>query len=473
MKKENKNFLYNVLYQVFTFIIPLITTPYISRVLGVDNVGIYSYTYSIVYYFMLITMLGINNYGSRTIAKSTNDNDKLSYYFCSIYYLQLFCGIVMLILYNILVLFVFKEYRSAFLIQNIYILSAIFDINWLYFGLEKFKITISRNVIIKLCSLIFIFLFVKTKSDLLIYIIIASGSTLLSQLYLWLFVKKNVKITKVKIRDIFKNFKPCLILFVPVVAYGIYRVMDKTMLGKISGTIVLGYYENAEKIINIPISFINALGTVMLPNISKIVNDSKELEKKIYASFKLCLFFVVPIFFGLLTIGKDFSVVFFGKDFSNSGIIIQYLSITIVFSAITNVIRTNYLIPKEMDKIYVSSTIIGAIINFIINLCLIPKYGYIGACIGTILAEFSVMLVQLLYVRKEINIYKIYKILLEYTLKSIIMTIFLLIIDLIIKNITLKIIFQIICGVLIYFALNYKFILYDFLNIEKNYLKRL
>lgn len=470
MKAENKNFLYNVIYQVFIFIVPLITTPYISRILGANNIGIYSYTYSIVYYFMLATMLGINNFGARTIAKSKS-KEKRSYAFSSIYYLQLLCGILMLIIYNLLVIFVFKQYKLFFFVQNIYLISSIMDINWLYFGLEKFKITISRNIIIKICSLIFIFLFVKSENDLLIYTLIVSASTLISQLYLWFFVRKNINFVKVKIGDILSNLKPCIILFIPTIAYGIYRVMDKTMLGFLSGTIVLGYYENAEKIINIPISFINALGTVMLPSASKVTDNPNELQNKIRATFKLCLCFVIPMVFALLVIGKDFAIVFFGNEFKDSGFIIQLLSITIIFSAIANVIRTNYLIPKEKDKIYVISTIVGAIVNFIINLSLIPRFGYFGACIGTIAAEFLVMFIQGWTVRTEINLKPLYSFFTSYVLKGIVMVIGMLLVGHFIDSIIIKLIIQIIVGIGIYFLLNYKYILYEFFAIKKNELQ--
>lgn len=467
MRKENKNFLYNVVYQVFIFIIPLISTPYVSRVLGADNIGIYSYTYSIVYYFMLATMLGINNYGAREIAKifTLKSKEKLSYSFCSMYYLQLFMGIVMLIGYNVLSIFCFHEYNKIFLVQNLFLISAILDINWLFFGLEKFKVTITRNIIIKLISLILIFIFVRGREDLIIYTLILSFTTLISQVYLWLVARKHISLVKVKLKDVCSNLKPCAILFIPVIAYSIYRVMDKTMLGAISGTTALGYYENAEKLINIPICFINALGTVMLPSMSKI-SDEDEVAKKTLQSFKLSLCFIIPMFFGILAIGNPFSLVFFGNEFEESGIILNYLAITIIFSAISNIVRTNLLIPRGKDKIYVTSTVIGAVINFGINLLLIPKFSYIGACIGTILAEFSVMLYQLIYVKKYINAYEIFKIFGEYLIKSLIMFIVIILVGMYIKNDFVRIIVQVVVAVIIYFALNYKYILFEFFGIK-------
>lgn len=463
MKAENKNFIYNVIYQIFIYIVPLITTPYISRVLGVENIGTYSYTYSIVYYFMLATMLGINNYGSRTIAIEKSEGKDISYKFCSIYYLQLFLGILMLIIYNIVIFLFFSEYRVISLIHNLFLISSILDINWLFFGLERFKLTISRSILIKIVSMLLIFILVKNENDLFKYTLIMSGSTLISQLYLWIFAKKIIKFKKIKIKDIIYNFKKCIVLFIPVISYSIYRVMDKTMLGSLSGTTALGYYENAEKIINIPVSFLSALGTIMIPSMSK-TRRKDEFMSKIYQSFELCFCFIIPMFFGLLAIGKNFSVIFFGEDFVESGIIIRLLTPTIICTAIANVIRTNYLIPKEKDKIYVKSTIFGAIVNFIVNLILIPKLSYYGAAIGTILAEFLVMLYQIIKTRDTIDFRYVLKIFGKYLIKGFIMFCIIMLLDLLIDNLIVKLIAQISVAFVIYFIMNRRYIIEDFLG---------
>ena len=230
MKKVNKNFMYNMVYQILLYIIPFIVTPYISRVLGAENIGIYSYTYSIVTYFMLLTLLGINNYGTRNIARNHKNREKLSFTFSSIYYLQIIMGIIMLVIYNISIIFMDKAYTMLFIINNLFIISAILDINWLFFGLEEFKITTVRNGIIKIVSVLLIFLLVKEKQDLWKYLLIMSGSLVISQLYLFLFRKKYVDFKKVKIKDITKHIKSICVLFIPVIAYSVYRVMDKTMI---------------------------------------------------------------------------------------------------------------------------------------------------------------------------------------------------------------------------------------------------
>lgn len=465
MKTQNKNFIYNVIYQIFIFIIPMISTPYISRVLGVDAVGTYSFTYSIVYYFMLFSMLGINNYGARTIAKNVDNKDKLNKEFTSIYILQLILNIISIFLYILFISVSNYSDKNIMTVQLIFLISVAFDINWFFFGLEKFKITISRNIIIKILSLVMIFVFIKESSDLWKYTLIMSLSTLISQLYLWLFVKRETRFVHVSVCDIYKNLKPCLVLFIPVISYSIYRVMDKTMIGIFANTIELGNYESAEKIINIPISFVTALGTVMLPHMSK--KSENEIKKSIYSTFELTFFMVLPMVIGLLLVSNNFSNLFFGDEFLKTGMLIKYLSFTIIFASIANVVRTNYLIPMQKDSIYVNSTIVGAIVNLICNLIFIKKYGAYGACIGTILAEFTLMLYQVIHTRHFIDVKKVGLIFNKYLIKSIIVGVIIFILGIIIDNSIIRLVIQIIVAIIVYIILNYSYILYDFLGRKK------
>ena len=207
------------------------------------------------------------------------------------------------------------------------------------------------------------------------------------------FLKKEIAFVKVNKEDIVKHIKPVLVLFVPVIAISLYKIMDKIMLGYLINVVEVGYYEQAEKIINIPLGLITALGTVMLPRISSLISkgNDKIIKEYIKNSLKFMMFISFPIAFGLIAISSGFIPMFLGIAFTKSALILNYLSVTIIFLSIANVIRTQYLIPKEKDGIYIKSVILGAIINFIINLLLIPRYYSIGACIGTIFAEFSVM----------------------------------------------------------------------------------
>lgn len=463
MKTENKNFLFNVVYQFLIYIFPLITIPYLSRVLGVESIGIYSYTFSIVYVFMLVAMLGINTYGNRAIARVRDDKEQLSRTFFSIYFLQLIINSVVILIYIIFLYLTTSKYNLFFQMHLILLLSVCLDINWFYFGLEKFKITITRNIIVKIISTVLIFVLVKQEADLWKYMLIMGGQAFISQFYLVCILPKFVSFRMPKINEAFRHLKGCLILFIPVLAFSIYRVIDKIMLGAMSSVTELGYFENAERIINIPIAVISALGTVMLPRMSYLLRDGKsEYKKQIFESMKLALLLGTTMSLGLILIGKDAALIMFGLEFSKSGGIIMALSVTIIASAWANVVRTQFLIPKGKDKIYVYSTIGGAIINICSNVILIKHYGAYGACVGTILAEIFVAVYQSIMCRKDIEIKKYIVLLIEFLVKGVIIMIIAYIAAFKIQDVLLRLIIEVMVAAIAFIAIYFKFIFYDF-----------
>ena len=461
MSNTKKNFIYNLIYQVLILIIPLITAPYLSRVVGATGVGTYSYTYSIVYYFMLLTLLGVNNYGNRSVAKIREDKEKLSKTFWSIYFFQLAMGITMLIVYIGYVAFFDNQHKLVAIIQALYIVSAIFDINWLYFGLEEFKVTITRNTLVKLGSIVLIFVFVKKPDDLWKYTLIVSGMTVLSQVLLWTLVRKRVNFVKVKWKEIKEHIKPNLMLFIPVIAISLYKIMDKIMLGAISNVREVGFYENAEKIVNIPVAIISVLGTVMLPKMSNIIGakeNNKAANEYISKSMSFVMFMAYAICFGLITIGYHFAPLYFGNEFQKTGVLIMLLSTTLPFLSFANVLRTQYLIPSEKDKVYIISVSMGAAINLILNFLLIPKFESIGACFGTIAAEIVVMSYQTIAVRKKLEVKKYIKNTLVFLLKAIIMFAIVYPLNFWDADPFKRIVLQVLIGVAVYLLLNIKYV---------------
>lgn len=472
MSTPKKNFIYNIIYQMLILIIPLILSPYLSRSLGANGIGIYSYKYSIVYYFMLFTLFGINNYGNRSIAKARDNKENLSKTFLSIYIFQLIMGLIMLIIY-LTYIFVFDvSYKNIALILSLFILSSILDINWFFFGLEEFKKTITRNIIIKIINLILIFIFVKKPNDVWKYALIMSIMTCLSQLILWKFLKKKITFAKITKKDILMHIKPNLTLFIPVIAVSLYKMMDKVMIGYLINPKEVGFYENAEKIISIPLAFTTALGTVMLPRVSNLLvkGEKDKIKRYIGNSIKFVMFLSLPMCMGLISIGYNFAPIYFGNEFQKTGILIILLSVTLPFVSFANILRTQYLIPNEMDKIYIKSVILGAIINLILNFVFIPGLKSIGACIGTIAAEFTVYFIQMFELRKDLDIKKYHVSAVPFLLKAIVMFLIIYPLNYINCNNIIKIILQIGVGTIIYFTLNVKYIM-TIIDIKKILIK--
>lgn len=405
MSSLKKNIVYQICYEVLIFILPLITAPYISRVLGASQLGVYSYSYSIVYYFQLFATLGLKYYGTRKIAESKNSPEVLNRAFTSITIFHTCLSIVMLILYVCYCLFLAGEYKEIALIQCFNIGAALLDINWLFFGLEKFKITVTRNTIIKILTAVLVFLFVKTREDLWKYTLIMSLGLFFSQLVVWGFAFKYVKFVKVTFREVINHFKPMLVLFVPIIATSILKYMDKIMLGVMSVDAEVGFYDNAYKIAEMPTALIIAFGTVMLPRISNLMSTGKSHISEQYnvISYRYLMCLAIGMSFGLYAIADDFAVIFFGQEFEKCGILIKIMAMGIPFTAYSNITRTQYLMPNNKDKIYMRSTVLGMFINLVINLILIVKFESVGVAIATLISEIAITLYQILAIQKEKN----------------------------------------------------------------------
>lgn len=406
MKSIKKNFLYNLMYQILLILTPLVTIPYVSRVLGPDNIGRFAYTFSIVSYFVLISMLGVKNYGNRSIAIVKGNAKLRTQIFFEIFTIQFIMSVFMLCLYFGYVL-LFDNSRILY-IQSLYLFAAMFDISWFYFGMEEFKFTAIRSSLIKVMSVIMIFLFVKDESDLLIYSFILSTSTLLSQVPLWISLRKFIDFKKIETLDLKSHIKPNLVLFIPVLAVSMYTILDKIMLGAMSSMEATAFFESTEKIVNVPFGVIMALGSVMLPRTAYMIENGDEQKSKKYLDLSMYFILIISIAmaFGISGVSFVFAPLFFGKQYEPVGLLICFISPIIIFKAWANVIRTQFLIPRSRDKDYVLSVFIGAIINVISNIILIPILSALGAVISTVLAEAGVAIYQTFKVKNELPIKK-------------------------------------------------------------------
>ncbi len=457
MKSVKKNYIYNVLYQILTIILPLITAPYVARVLGAENTGIYSYTHSIAQYFVILIMLGLNNYGNKYIAAIRDNHEELNKAFNEIYTMQFITGIIFIGAFIVLQLLNCFNDTFYLWLQFPFILSAIFDVNWFFFGTEEFKLTVTRNSVIKILTIIATFAFIKESSDISKYVLLLSSGMLISNLCLWPFLVRKIKVRLAKLSDVKKHFKENIILFIPVIATSIYTVMDKIMIGFMSTMQDVGYYEYSERIKNIPLGLINALGTVMLPRMSNLFAKKEEQEKAIQSinySMEFILWLSVALAFGISSVSKEFIPLFLGNDYQECIKLTSLLSFAIIFIGYANVIRTQYLIPKSKNKIYVTSSIIGALVNFIVNYFLIKSIGVIGAVIGTLIAELSVALFQTISIYHELAFKRYFMCLTKYLLVGTIMYVInVSLLEALALNYIYMLILKIITGSLVYVIL--------------------
>ncbi|MDO5422580.1 MAG: flippase [Eubacteriales bacterium] len=404
-----RNYLYNLAYQLLVILTPLVTTPYISRVIGEKGIGAFSWTQSICTYFVLVASLGISMYGQREIAYHQDSREERSRIFEE---LLIFRGIMVtasLLVY--FALFVFQDrYSDLFLIQSLDVVAVIFDISWLMQGMEDFKRVVGRNALVKCLSVLCIFLFVKDAGDLPIYALCLSGSSFLGNLSLWIYVPKYVSYVPIKKLHIRRHIAPTLYLFLPQVAIQVYAVMDKTMLGSLNADIAQnGFYTQAQKIIKVSLAVVTSMGNVMLPRVSYIfaTKGKEEVRRTILGAFRFSTFMGCGIMFGIIGIAKGLVPWFYGEGYEPIVQILYCLSPTILLIATSNVSGMQCLVPMKKQKAFNTSVILGAVCNLIINALLIPDYGAIGASIGTVAAEFTVLAIQLFSLRSFAPIGKI------------------------------------------------------------------
>lgn len=447
-----KNYIYNLTYQLLVLILPLITTPYLSRVLGAEAIGIYSYTLSITTYFILLGSLGVAMYGQREIAYAQHDINKRSKAFFEIIIFRCITMFVGMVIFY-MVFIRQGEYSNYYKILLLELLANCIDISWFFQGLEEFKKTVIRNMFVKIISVICIFIFVKSPNDLQKYFMIYSLSILFGNLTLWLYLPKYIKKCKLKELKIFSHFKPTISLFLPQIATQIYTVLDKTMIG----TIVIdksevGFYEQAQKMIKMFLTIITSFGTVMVPRMAAIyINGEKQkIKEYMKKSFNFVWIISIPMMFGIMSVANKFVPLFYGDGYDKVSILMCVISPIIIIIGMSNVIGTQYLIPTKHQKEYTISVISGAGVNFIFNLIFINLYGAIGASIATVLAELTVTGIQMFFIRREINVKQIIRISKRYFIIGIIMYIISAFIGKIISNNLTSIIIQCLIGICVY-----------------------
>ena len=424
MKKSiAKNYIYNLIYQMLTILLPLITTPYLSRVLGAESIGIYGYTISIVTYFILFGTLGISMYGQREIAYLQKDKSKRTKTFWEIIIIRTITLGISILLFS----FIYGKtgkYVIYYRILVVQLIANLFDISWLFQGIEEFDKTVIRNLVVKLLSLALIFIIIKTPEDLWKYFAIYVGSELIGNLTLWLYLPKYLEKIKIKNLELKKHIKPTMSLFLPQIAIQIYTVLDKTMIGKITNDMVeVGYYEQAQKIVRAALVVITALQAVMNSRIASAYanNNKEEVKESLKKSFNFVWFLSIPMMFGIIAIATKFVPWYYGEGFNGVTNVLMVTAPILIAIGLNGVTGIQYLVQTGKQNIFTMSVTIGAIINVILNFILINLFKGVGAAIASIIAELTIFIIQLQYFKDQFSILQILKLSRKCFLSGIVM----------------------------------------------------
>lgn len=393
-----KNFALSTVYQMLTMILPFITAPYVSRVLGAEGVGIYSYTNSIQMYFSMFAALGTVSYGSREIARHRNNKEERSQLFWEIESLTVLTTAVCLVAWTIFVKYS-GGYKVYFAVLTFALIATLFDISWLYIGMEQFKYTVMQNSMFKILGVIALFIFVKESSDLPYYILIMSLTTLLGNMSMWIYLPKFVFLVPIRSLKLKRHFKETLIYFIPTIATSIYTVLDKTLIGLITKEEAQnGYYEQATKIINMAKTLTFAsLNSVLGSRISFLFadNKTKEIKERIHFSMEYIMFMGLGICFGLLSLSDRFVPLFFGDGYEPVVVLLYMLSPIVIIIGISNCLGSQYYNPAGLRLKSAKYIIIGSVVNLVLNILLIPSLKSQGAVVASVIAELVIALLYM------------------------------------------------------------------------------
>lgn len=399
-RKLSVNFIYNLITQLVTVLTPLVIAPYISRIFDVNLIGDYNYCYSIVSIFGLFANMGISVYGVPIIAKCKDSEEEKSKIFFEMLIIKLFFAVLSTIVYFCMIFTVFDtNYKVYFSLFTFYILSVFLDITWFFQAMENFKIICIRTIIVKLLSLFCVFLFIKDKGDMNLYILINMLSLTLPNLLLFIPLKKQIKIKMYKL-NIKQHFKPIFEILLPGVAYTIYAMVDKTMIKTITGsTTDVGYYEQAYKIAFIGVTIMSVFSTVLSSRISGIRNDD-EIRKLHKYSYSIVVTISIPLMIGLFILADYFIPFYYGQGYENSINILKLFALLPFIMGISNFLSYQYFIPKIITKPSMITTLCSILINIVLNSIFIKIWGGFGAAFATIISELFISTVYIcLYAR--------------------------------------------------------------------------
>lgn len=402
------NYIYNLGFQVFTLITPLITIPYISRTLGPTNIGIYSYTLSISVYFIMVGNLGFPLYGQREIAYCRGNGQDQSKTFFEILYGQILSSLLALAIYLVYVLCFVDKNQMIYLAQGIGVLAGVLNIGWFYQGMEEFRITVRRGFTIKIVTVILLFLLVKKQADLLKYTLIINVTNLIGNLLIFYKINTyiNLKEFQIPIRQIVLRLKPAFVLGIPFYVTSLYAVIDKMMIGMITGDMAqVGFYEQSQKVITFSMAIVTALGTVFMPRFATNIaeEDIDGLKRNLRNGLYVICFLAFPICVGLIALGGKIVPWFFGIGYESVALLIKVFAPIVVFLGISNFAGNQYLVAANREFKLTISIGVSVIVNFVINLLLIPIYGALGAAIATLTSEFMKLIIQVYMTRNVVQ----------------------------------------------------------------------
>ncbi|MCM3602201.1 flippase [Robertmurraya korlensis] len=452
-KSVKGNFIWNLARILLTIIFPLISFPYVSRILGTDGLGKVNYISSVSAFFVMFALLGIPTYAIREGAKIRDEKEKLGKFATEILLIGIISSTIALIAYISLFYFPeFTNYRELLIVFGFSIPFSIIGVSWLYQIVEDYKRITLQSIIFQVLSLIMLFIFVRDRGDFIQYGLITVFSSVGSNILYLIHARKYVKFFGYKKYNFKRHLKPILIIFGMSVASSMYLNFDITMLGFMKDETSVGLYSAAVKINRLVIVLISSLSTVILARLTYYIqNNNKDgFEKLLYKTSNFILLLAIPATFGLYLLSEPLILMFSGNEFKDASLTMKILSVNVLFAPLNGLIAYQVFMPHNKEKFSLYAVLVGCVINLILNVIVIPVYAQNGAALTTVLAEISVFIMGLYLGRKLINIRRLFNGIQQFLLSSLSIIFIYTMVILITDNIFLHVILTTIFGCAIY-----------------------
>ena len=426
MGRITRNYLYNAAYQLLVILTPIITAPYLARVLGADNLGTYGYLNSSGNIITTCTLLGIFAYGNRQTAYVRDHKQELTETFWEIEFTRLVLGIGGTIIYGVYT-FLNREFSLYFILYYPFILAQFIDCTWVFVGLEDMKPAVIKNFVTRLLNVAGIFLLVRKREDLWIYVLLLAMTALITNIAAYSQVGRYIGKPSGNIRRFTAHIRSSVYLFLPQAASLFYLQVDKVMLQWITGmTRQISFYDHAEKLINIPLSLIAVMSTVMMPRIAnEFRNDNRaKIELLLQKAGSYALFAAFPMMFGLACIAGQFIPWYLGTEFEPVAKAMVILSPIVILNSLSGISGQQYFTATNQISILMKAYVSAAGLNVVVNAVLIPRYGYIGAAIATVGSSLISTILQYYYLTKQIRVSGLIPCGIRYGSASVIMALF-------------------------------------------------
>ncbi len=453
------NFIFNLIYQVIVVLTPLILTPKLSRIFQADYLGIKSYTFTIVYYFAIFGLLGLDMLGQRKIAIEKNDANRRNKIFTTIFVTRLILVSISTSIYiGYVFLFSANEFEKIiFLCWVIYLVREMINPVWFLQGIEKYKILSILNIISQLAYVILTFMFVQTRDDLPLYIIFFTTIPLAISLCYFPFVFKYARFVRFSFSDMKESVKESFVYFVPTIATAIYSMVDKTMLGWFdSSKVSTGLYESAEKLVKVALAVSTASYTIMRTRMSYLYgqSDQESYASHCHSFMSFSMMICWPILFGIIGISKDFVPVFFGDGFDGVVTLSYVFAFVVPLLTISGLLQAIFIFPFGLQKTMDIYYVIIVLVNISFNLLFIFLFGTIGAVVSSLISELLLATILIIRARKDIDVKYLFFCSIKYLIASIVMLVVMIVFSkYVYLDAIIKIVLEFFVGVLTYFIM--------------------